>query len=288
MKESCESSAQKLGVYVYRNGKTKEEVEKMKKKFLTIVLTVLLFLSAVGLGVSTVFRVDAVAVEVTSISQSAKSDAAALRAELQSLYKQESIFSVEEAKAKSALAKYPYFRMTEFTKAYPNRLVVKIVEDAETYAVKGEGESWYILADDGTVLDIRSSSKNRIDGFDNVLINGIEGEGERGGALSGDECWQSMLALCQKMNNVLGGIRKNVASVEVLFRKPQTIFRITMTEGVKIYIDHPDALTEQKAVSALDKYLSLSDEQRITGRILVINVEGEISSVYKEVDEFAS
>ncbi len=259
----------------------------MKKKFLTIFLTVLLFLSAVGLGVSTVFRVDAVAVQVTAISEGAQTDANALRKELELLYDEESIFSVEQDKALQALKKYPYFRMTEFSASYPNRLFIKVVEDAEVYAVEGEDGNKFILGADGTVLDIRASAANRIDGFDNLLVKGVQATGERGSALLGDECWASILTTCRAMDAKLDGIRKNVRSVEVLRRRPEVIYCITMTEGVKIYINNPDALTEQKAEEALNEYLSLSDSERMTGRILVLNVEGEVVANYKAIDEFA-
>ena len=51
----------------------------MHKKLLTIILTALLFFSAVALGSATVFRVDEVAVVATVVSEEATTDVAELQ-----------------------------------------------------------------------------------------------------------------------------------------------------------------------------------------------------------------
>ena len=92
----------------------------MTKKALTIFLTVLVFLSAVALGGSTVFRVDEVAISATVVSEQSKTDAVQLKNELTAFYKDESIFSVKQTDMSEIIAQYPYFRVTEFKKSYPD------------------------------------------------------------------------------------------------------------------------------------------------------------------------
>ncbi len=258
----------------------------MKKKILTILLTALVFLSATALGVSTVFRVDTVAIEISRVSAFATEDAEKLRAELIAQYEQESIFSVEKSAVNAAVEKYPYLRMTGFKKSYPNKLVLTLSEDAEVYAVEKENGEYYILGGDGSVLEIRSTPVNRLDNENNVLLKGLEVSGERGGVLSGDNCWDSMRTLCLEMDKALGGIRSNILSVEVLYRKPETAYRIRMKEGVTLYFWDPAVMTKEKARGAIDKYLSLSDAQRMTGRITVGYAEGEVLLGYEPIDEF--
>jgi hypothetical protein len=60
----------------------------------------------------------------------------------------------------------------------------------------------------------------------------------------------------------------------------------SVREGVKIYFHNPEALTEQKAQKAIEKYLSLSEKERMMGRIAVMDVEGSVLVDYAEKDEF--
>jgi len=257
----------------------------MNKKVLTIVLTALMFLSCVTLGVATVFRVTDVAVVASVVSEQAKEDAKNLKKEVASLYVKENIFSVEQSRLDSVLSKYPYLCVTGFKKSYPNKVVVSVSEDAEVYAVEDKDGKYYILGKDGNVLEYRSSRLNRLDGEENVLIKGATLRNE-GGLLSGDDCWDSLLALCKNMDEKLGSVRSNVISVQILSRTPETFYLVTMREGVKIYIRNPIALTKEKAYAAMDKYLSLSDGERMTGRLMIFDVDGKVFTQYAPKDEF--
>ena len=258
----------------------------MTKKVLTIFLTTLLFLSAITLGCANVFRIDNVAMVATVVSDESKDSVAQLKDELYSFYKNKSIFSAKQKDVKNILEQYPYFRVVEFEKVYPNEVVVTIEEEAEVYAVeKSEGE-YYILGETGAVLEIRSSQKNRLDKADNVLIKGLTVNGQKGGVLSGDDCWESIFMFCKTMDETLGGIRSNVQSVEILARTPETFYLIKIREGVKIYVGNPSTLTVEKAKKAMDKYMALSDAERITGRLTVRDSEGEVVVSYSSIDEF--
>ncbi len=218
----------------------------MTKKALTILLTALLFLSAVTLGGTTVFRVSDVAVSVTVVSQEAKTEVTQLKEDLEALYKEKNIFSVQESDMMELMANYPYFRIEEFEKVYPDRIIVTLEEEAEVYAVENADGSYYILGATGTVLAERNVLANRLDKAENVCIKGVSVSGEKGGLLSGDACWQSLFVLCKTMDETLGGIRSNVVSVQVLARSPETFYLITMREGVQIYVGNPFAMTEER------------------------------------------
>lgn len=257
----------------------------MTKKVLTILLTVLLFLSAVVLGGSTVFRVDDIAVKAT-VSEESKTNLSQLQGDLKDLYEGKGIFSVKEEDVTSIVAQYPYFRMTEFEKHYPNKIIVTIEEETEVYAVERAEGGYYILGETGMVLEIRDSSINRLDNVENVIIKGVTLSGQKGESLVGDECWASMLLLCQRMNEKLGGIRSNVLSVEVLIRTPEIFYMIEMREGVKIYVGDPSVMTEEKAKKAMDEYMALSTSQRMTGRLTVRDMDGQVLVGYSPENEF--
>ena len=65
-----------------------------KKTFLTVLLTALIFISATVLALTTVYRVSAVTLEISAISEEAKTEAATLEKEIASKYKGKNIFSV--------------------------------------------------------------------------------------------------------------------------------------------------------------------------------------------------
>lgn len=267
----------------------------MKKTIIVIVLTALVFLSAVTLGVSTVYRVNEVTVVASTLSNEAKTEAGQLQAELDEAYEKQSIFTAKKSIAEEIVERFPYFRITAFEKDYPNRLVIKISEDEEVYALpcQNEADGYYILSADGTVLSVRGDYSNRSDSTaqrKNVLITGLTVSGEKGGTLLGDGSFAYTLSFCQKVNDLLGGIQSNIERVEVIkggSAEDTVTLRVTAFEGVKIYIRNPSYLTDEKAVCAIEKYLSLSDSARTTGMIAVLDINGAPSVTYSTTDEFA-
>ena len=258
----------------------------MYKKFLTIFLTAILFLAAVFLGGATVFRIDEVALVATVVSDEAKADVNKLQEEIEALYDGESIFSVDETALMDVLKGYPYVRLTGFEKSYPNKIIVSLLEEAELYAVERAEGGFYIVGASGIVLDIRNFNQNRLDKVANVIVSGLTLAGKKGEILTGDDCWAAMFALCAEMDKKLGGIRNNVVSVEVLSKTPEAFYKVTMREGVKIYVSDPAVMTEEKAQEAMDAYMALSNEQRMTGRITVRSADNEVLVAYSPEDEF--
>ncbi|MBO5240136.1 MAG: hypothetical protein J6B56_01790 [Clostridia bacterium] len=258
-----------------------------KKNVLVIVLTALIFLSVAVLGVSTVYRVNAVSVRAPIVSEAARSEAEELQKKLTAAYEKQSIFSTNDELAKEIVAQFPYFNLTGFEKKYPSRLVVEVTEEAELYACVAEKGGYYILSIDGTVLGIREDYKNRSDNADNLLIEGLAATGEKGEALSGDSCLQVLFPFLEKVSEALGGIRRNVLSVSVLRPasvEEETVFKLTTREGVNIYVRNPAALTAQKAEIAIGQYQELSTEQKLKGMLIVSDVLGEVIYDYHQTD----
>lgn len=262
------------------------------KKIWVYILSAVIFLSVAFMGVSSVFRIDTVTFTPTVISDTAREEAVELQKRFEKAYKKESIFFADASQAEKILEDFPYFRMTTFEKAYPNRLIIKASEDSEVYAVPLMEESgYYLLGEDGLVLGIRDSYTNRLDNENNLLIKGLTVTGEKGLPLTGDECIDSLFSVCEIISQQLGGIRRNVVLVEVIRKtsyKADTIFRFTMREGVRIYIGNPYVLAEEKGMAAIEKYMSLSAEQRLGGRIAVSEQAENLNVSYAEIDEFDS
>ena len=266
------------------------------KNLLIIIFTVLVFLSASVLGVSTVYRVSEVTVTAPVVSEEAKTEAQALQTRLKEAYAKQSTFFVDDTLAQEIVADFPYFRITSFKRAYPNRLVVEVTEDAEVYGASFDG-GYYILNGEGTVLGIREDYANRTDGKPNILLFGtpkLSLVGEKGKTLTGDTSLTALFALCNEINELLlsqpvegqpRGIRGNVLSVELLRpvdTETEVMFKLSMSEGVSIYIRNPASNTLAKAEKAVNAYLSLDDRQKLTGMLAVFDGETEIKAVYYE------
>ena len=264
----------------------------MSKKFWVLILSGILFLSVAILGVTSVYRVDTVTVEAAIVSEAAREEAQALQLELSEAYVKESMFSVKDNEAKEIIAQFPYFRMVSFKKSYPNRIVIEIAEDEEVFAVPtANNDEYYILGLDGVVLGIRENYVNRLDNQENILVTGLTASGTRGEVLKGDAFISPLVAFGKNFSQLLGGIRRNVVSIEIISitaSMEEALFRITMREGVRIYISNPSSMMEEKSQAAYEKYVSLSAEQRMSGRISIVEMNGELIVSYAQKDVFTA
>jgi hypothetical protein len=260
-------------------------MDALKKKLIVIALTVLVFLSAVVLGVATVFRVHSVTVVSSVVSDEAKAEAQELKNRLQEVYDKDSIFFADDEDAKKVLEEFPYFRITSFEKDYPNRIIIKVTEDAEVFAVQS-GEQYYVLGIDGTILSVRGSSLNRSDGKNNVLVTGFEISGEKGEKFQGERL-ALVLPLLQELSSRLGGLRSNLTEVSFSIQGGSIEeYCLQTTEGVRILVRKVDEFTKEKGQMIAETYSNLSDADRLTGVIFATNNESKATVVYSPMGNF--
>ncbi len=256
----------------------------MRKKGLTILLTALVFLSAVALGFSSVFRIDTVALELTSVSAQTAGQAQEIQEKLKNAYDREGSFGVSREKAEEIVKGYPHLRITAFTVSYPDKLVIKLAEEGEVYSYLLADGRYAIMSKDGIVLDIRENAESRLDGGNTVewKCKGTAVTANKGEALTGDTQISTLLALCTAIGNELGGIRRNVLRAEVVQETlGLTVYDIEMREGVRLRFYNPALLTEEKAKKAVVAYLSLSDAQRMTSYIQITEKDGVVFADYQ-------
>lgn len=245
-----------------------------KKTWLTILLSAVLFLSATVLGITSVFRVSDLTLELSTLSAEAEQEAEDLQKLLEKHYRSGSIFSAKNKRAKADFEKYPHFRMVSFQKKYPNRIAIKAIEDPEVYAVeKGDG-TYYILGAEGTLLSTRQTPKNRSDGNDNVIVSGLHLLGDRGEVLSG-KYFDSTLAFCSGIDECFSGIRQNVLSVDVSstapsgveLREEDVILTLRMHEGLSVRVYHPAYRPKEKAQAFCAFFAALEPLKKMSGTV---------------------
>ena len=264
------------------------------KKALVIILTVLVFLSCAALGFSSVFRIDSVQVNPVTVSAAANEEAQEIQTLLLDAYKTENTFTANDEKAREIVNNFPYFRFVSFKKSYPNRIVVEIAEDAEVYAVENTAGGYYILNAEGTVLGVRDSYLNRSDETGtqyNVLLSGFSATGNKGETLIGTGNYPYLLSMCKKVDDVLGGIRRNVISASIQGgASPETVvLKLSMREGVHVYLRNPSVLLNEKTETVISYYLAqdgegLTDQQRTNGSLVVYETGNTVKCVYSAQD----
>lgn len=255
------------------------------KKVITILLTVVLFAVAVILGCDSVFRVSELKLAVYPVSEEAQLEAEELKEKLESVYVNKSAFSAKGEDASEVFAQFPYFRLTGFEKEYPNKLVVKVTEDAEVFAVQS-GEQYYVLGIDGTILSVRESSLNRSDGKNNVLVTGFEISGEKGERFQGERL-ALVFPLLQELSSRLGGLRSNLTEVSFSIQGGSIEeYCLQTTEGVRILVRKVDEFTKEKGQMIAETYSNLSDADRLTGVIFATNNESKATVVYSSMGNF--
>jgi hypothetical protein len=259
-------------------------MEQMKK-VITILLTVVLFAVAVILGCDSVFRVSELKLAVYPVSEEAQLEAEELKEKLENVYVNKSVFSAKGEDASEVFSQFPYFRLTGFEKEYPNKLVIKVTEDAEVFAVQS-GEQYYVLGIDGTILSVRGSSLNRSDGKNNVLVTGFEISGEKGEKFQGERL-ALVLPLLQELSSRLGGLRSNLTEVSFSIQGGSIEeYCLQTTEGVRILVRKVDEFTKEKGQMIAETYSNLSDADRLTGVIFATNNESKATVVYSSMGNF--
>ena len=253
-----------------------------KKSLWVILLTAIVFFAIAVLGTLTVSRVERVEVQAKLISKEAETEVEAFRERLIETYKNDRSFSVKSTQAEELMSEFPYFRMTEFRVVFPDKIAVKIEEDDEVFAVQTENGKYCLLALNGTVLGERDYSKNRSDGGENILLDGVTVTEKRGEIANG-KGFAELLAFSSQVSKAVGGIRSNVSKISVsAMAATEITMTLTMKEGVKVLVNNPAEQTAEKAEKAMECYLSLSDGARLTGEIWVVTgVDGTIRVDYK-------
>jgi hypothetical protein len=144
--------------------------------------------------------------------------------------------------------------VAEYKKVFPCTLNVTLKERVETFAVAcDDGFDFYDA--DGKLMRNGTENLNAVDGSPNVLIN------------SDNIKITDFAAICVYFKNSFGYLRSGVESVAADATGRNIIFNLY--SGLLIEIDDFKSFIEQKIVCARENYLSLSESEKLGGRIVV-------------------
>jgi hypothetical protein len=242
----------------------------MKKINLVAIISIVIFVCALLLGANTVFSVSDIQTSYSLATTQSYADSRDAQEKIEKKYVGKNLLLLSTKKVAAEFDDYTYLSVTSIEKKYPNTLVIAVTERTEVYALEGEN-GFYMADGEGTFLCFSAENKNRADGEPNFLLSGFK---NIGGDFSADSNFAYAMTICSIADEMLGGIRTSLLSLSVVVPTSDaadTEFIIRTKEGVTIHIGDPSLLTEEKAKKGLGKYFALTDGERATGDIYVLD-----------------
>ncbi len=243
----------------------------MKKKvILTSIVAFVLLAAAIAAGLNAVFTVTHVRAEFVTVSEEGRADAAELREKLDAFIGKSTTFLNTE-EVREVVESYPCFKLKQIEKQYPTTIYLSVTERKEAYVLAQKNGKYAVFDEEGKYLYEKTTTQNRASG-ENIVLNGFLLSNQNGalGGTYAKEIKSVFSAFCER----LGEVRANVISISLVSptsNRVNDFFRVRMREGVVIDLSNPQLKTAEKALLALDRYESISDEDRIFGFITVVD-----------------
>lgn len=183
-----------------------------------------------------------------------------------SVYKGESILFLKESDVVETIAGSNYV-VTSCEKKFPCTINVTLKERLEIFAVS-VGGLYSMYDSDGKFLRTDFENENDIDGTPNVEVIGIA-----------VEQMKPIADIGAIFKDNFGGLRSIVKSINLDSRpeiegySDKLIFHLRC--GLLIQLDDYSQDSEEKLAAAYRKFCTLSDKQKLSGRIRVHRVGGE-------------
>ena len=250
----------------------------MKNKKLLIVISSLVFAAALILCASALFSL--ADISIVCNGDCSNIDQTELSRELDENLGKSVLFLSKEKIEKKLSEKFPYVKVESMVKSFPNRLKITVSERKEVFAVDSGGK-YYILDAEGCLLAVKEQNANNIDGAPNSLIKAEIKSASVGSKVElKDFDIDAALAVADLMN------RLSYSNSEIRFTLKklavgQNALQIATGYGVTFVIDGYTVRTAEKANVMLAAFNALSDDRKITGKLIVyVNSSGKTEAVH--------
>ncbi len=252
----------------------------MKYKKLLVLITCLLFVTVAVFCFASAFKVTDIELKVNAIENS-KEDLPQKCESLLKRYEGENLVFLSEENVKNQLNSLSgYVNVKSVKKEFPNRLVVNVEENVEAFSLQS-GENFYALDVNFTVLAIKNSATNNVDGKDNVLLSLSPSDYDDNFAVGKpiNVYDKATLNYLKNVSTTLYSYRKDLRSVAVTVKKDGIEYKtmvLEMKEGVKFTIVKADVLTSEKLIATYEFYLAL-ENKGVGEYIVVLEDNGNIT-----------
>lgn len=248
----------------------------MKKKvILATAVSFVLLLLVILAGLNAIYTVTSVRANFCTFSKEGENEARELQEKLDSFVDKSAVF-LDLDDVRETVEQYPYFRVEEVRKNYPDKLELKITERKEVFAYKNQNGKYVILDEQGRPLREEDSNVNRAGGK-NILLEDFDFESD--GEV---RYFEELIKIFTAFQEVLTEARANITSIELVVKgsSATTIIdyiRVRMREGVFFDIRNPYVQPYEKAHLAVERYTGtgrfegngLTDMQRVQDEITV-------------------
>lgn len=238
----------------------------MKKKVvLMTVIGLIILIAVVAAALNAVFTVTKVEVNWSVCSDEGEAEAVSLQKDLEEscLGKSTTFLKLEDVR--TTVNRYPYFELTSAKKSYPQKIVLSVTERKEVFSFRRENGLYAVLDANGSFLYDKETNANRTGG-ENILLDGFQLSANATGDAASGKYMKEILTLSSVFAGEFDNIRANIVSVTLLNHYMEgDYFRVQMQEGVYFDLYTPENNTENKAIAAMEKYVSLSYEEKLYG-----------------------
>lgn len=237
---------------------------KYLRKIAALVIGIVFF-TALVISIGMIFAVRNINVTLISYSEDCSESYAEAKRSL-SVFKGESILFVNTNDVAEAVENSCY-SLSSCKKKYPCTINVVLKERLETFAVYSD-EQYSMYDSDGKYLRKDLENKNVTDGSPNVLLSGSAVENIASVARATDVFKDTFKSLRSVVKSVSLDINPNVEGyTEKLF--------FNLHCGLKIQIDNYTEYTAEKMQKAYEKFVTLTDREKLKGVIRGYKLGGE-------------
>lgn len=247
-----------------------------QRAFLTTLIAILLLAAVIAAGFHAVFTV--AYVQASFYTHTPEGDRAAqqLKEELNAYLGSSTTFlDLDEVRATAE--SNPRFRVLSLEKHFPSAIALEIEERYAAFAVPS-GEGFALVDNDGVRIDEVSSAESYIELKGDFSVSFVDGRAA-GGYVN------ELLVMYSSFLQALGEPRANLLSISLVDSGASSRFDqfcIQTVEGVEIVIWNPSERPAEAGDAAVQKYLELTETERVRGSIVVqaVSATGEMNAEY--------
>lgn len=246
------------------------------RTFVTTLIAILLLAAVIAAGLHAVFTVAYVQASFSTLTQEGEVAAQQLKEALNAYLGRSTTFlDLEEVRATAESD--PRFSVVSLEKRFPSSVALEIEERQAAFAVR-TGTGYALVDNEGVRIGETSSAQDYIELTGDFSVSFSDGRAE-------GEYMPELLAVYASFLEALGEPRANLLSVSLGSSGASARFdslRFQTREGVEIVIWNPSDRPSDTGLAAVQKYLDLTEVQRVRGSIVVqiVSASGEVNAEY--------
>lgn len=235
------------------------------RKLIALILSVV-FLAALVIGIGVIFSIRNVNVSFMDYTGNRTAELEEAKGKLEKL-KGSNLLFISDDEITGAV-NGEYIAVEKVEKVFPCTVDIVIAERMEAFAyAHSNGYDIYDLG--GGKIRSDKSALNKLDDCPNVLIKGDEKD------------VPAAIKACAAFKNEFGMLRNVVESAEIqrAYVGSTDVLNLNFYSGIKVIIADFEADTAAKMKSVKEKYVTLTEAEKLRGAIRLVPVEGSPTAV---------